>query len=113
MANEHSRTWVRTPTATRCISIYLPITASSRYATPLQELLPDAEKELREYLSYPLEETLASEKAAEVVADDMREVVDALLAAYDSGALLAGLQDGPDGFKVRALGVSPLKDERW
>lgn len=38
-----------------------------------------------------------------MVADDIREVADAVLAAYDSGALLAGLQDGPDGFKVRAL----------
>ena len=69
---------------------------------PAQELLPDAETELRAYLSYPLEETLASGKAAEVVADDIREVADAVLAAYDSGALLAGVQDGPDGFKVRA-----------
>lgn len=67
-----------------------------------QELLPDAETELRTYLSYPLEETLASEKAAEVVADDIREVADAVLAAYDSGALLAGVKDSPDGFKVRS-----------
>lgn len=36
-----------------------------------------------------------------MVADDLREVGDAILAAYDSGALLASVQDSPDGFKVR------------
>lgn len=41
-----------------------------------------------------------SEKAAEVLADDFREVADALLAAHDSGELLTCVQDSPDGFKV-------------
>lgn len=44
-----------------------------------------------------------SEKAAEVLADDFREVADALLAAHDSGELLTCVQDSPDGFKVCLL----------
>ncbi len=32
-----------------------------------QELLPDAVPELREYLSYPLEDTLAADASSEVV----------------------------------------------
>lgn len=67
-----------------------------------QELLPDAVPELREYLSYPLEETLAASAAAEVVADDFRQVADAVLAAHDSGALAETAREGPAAFKVGA-----------
>ena len=65
-----------------------------------QELLPDAIPELREYLSYPLEETLAADASAEVVADDFRQVADAVLAAYDSGALAEAAREGNAAFKV-------------
>jgi hypothetical protein len=68
----------------------------------MQEVLPDANHELRSYLSYPLEETLASEAAKEVVDDDFGQVAQAAVQAYESGALQEALQEGPDGFKVRA-----------
>ena len=63
-------------------------------------MLPDADEELRSYLSYPLEETLASDAAKEVVEDDFGQVAEAAVQAYESGALQEALQDGPDGFKV-------------
>jgi hypothetical protein len=68
----------------------------------LQEVLPDADQELRSYLSYPLEETLASDAAMEVVDDDFGQVAQTAVQAYESGELQDALQDGPDGFKVRA-----------
>lgn len=68
----------------------------------LQEVLPDADDELRGYLSYPLEETLASDAAKDVVDDNFGEVAQAAVQAYESGALQEALQDGPDGFKVTA-----------
>ena len=74
--------------------------SDSRRVCCHQDLLPDAVGELREYLSYPLEETLAANASAEVVADDFRQVADAVLAAHDSGALAQAARDGPAAFKV-------------
>ena len=68
----------------------------------LQEVLPDADAELRSYLGYPLEETLGSDAAKEVVDDDFAQVAQAAVQAYESGALKEALQEGPDGFKVHA-----------
>jgi len=65
-----------------------------------QEVLPDADKELREYLEYPLEGTLGSEVGKEIVEDNFGEVAQAALDAYNSGALKEALQDGAEGFKV-------------
>jgi hypothetical protein len=47
-----------------------------------------------------LEETLAAPASAEVVADDFRQVADAVLAAHDSGALAEAAHEGPAAFKV-------------
>ena len=54
-------------------------------------------------LGYPLAETAASgsEEFAAVKEDAFREVVDAVLAAHDSGALAEAVAGGPDGFKAR------------
>lgn len=68
-----------------------------------QEVLPDADAELRSYLGYPLEETLGSDAAKEVVDDDFAQVAQAAVQAYESGALREALQEGPDGFKVHAV----------
>ncbi len=40
----------------------------------MQELLPDADKELKAYLAYPLQATLASPDVADVVSDDFAQV---------------------------------------
>jgi hypothetical protein len=68
-----------------------------------QEVLPDADAELRSYLGYPLEETLGSEAVKEVVDDDFAQVAQAAVQAHESGALEEALQEGPDGFKVHAV----------
>lgn len=62
--------------------------------------MPDADDELRGYLTYPLEETLADNASKEVMDDDFGQVAQAAVQAYESGALREALQDGPDGFKV-------------
>ncbi|MEW5305233.1 MAG: hypothetical protein WDW36_007789 [Sanguina aurantia] len=63
------------------------------------ELIPDAEVELRKLLAYPFQQTLVTEDAVPLVADNMKEVVDALLAAYDSGELKTAVDGGADVFK--------------
>lgn len=82
------------------------VQAAAQVAKGSLELLTDADTELRAYLSYPLEETLAAERVKDVVEDDFRQVADAALQAYDSGALQEALQDGPAGFKkwIKAVG---------
>lgn len=59
----------------------------------------DAEKELRDILSFPLEETLGSEGCKEVVADNFKEIANEVLAAYDSGELGTAVEGGHEGFK--------------
>ena len=56
---------------------------------------------MRTLLSYPLAETVASEAAKPYVEENFKEVVDALLAAVDSGELAVAVQGGHDTFKVR------------
>mmetsp|Transcript_11387 Transcript_11387/g.34231 ORF Transcript_11387/g.34231 Transcript_11387/m.34231 type:complete len:576 (+) Transcript_11387:105-1832(+) len=70
------------------------------------ELLPDADKELKEYLAYPLEATMASPEVADVVSDDFPQVANAALQAYESGKLQEALESGADGFKkwLKAVG---------
>lgn len=43
------------------------------------QLVTDAERDLRAVLSYPLQSTLASDKAAEVVADNFEQVAASVL----------------------------------
>lgn len=73
----------------------------------VQELLPDADKELKEYLAYPLEATMASPEVADVVSDDFPQVANAALQAYESGKLQEALESGADGFKVPAPPAPP------
>jgi len=68
------------------------------------ELVTDAEAELSSLVSYPLEETLASDKCKEIVEDSFKEVVDAVLAKADSGELEAALKEGTFKKLVKAIG---------
>jgi glutamyl-tRNA synthetase len=70
------------------------------------ELLGDADAEVRNVLSYPLAETVADPKAAPILEDDFAQVVAAVVAAHESGALTAAVGGGVDGFKgwIKALG---------
>lgn len=69
------------------------------------ELLSDAEKELKGLLSYPLEETLASEPAQNIVADNFEEVATAVLGSFDSGELQQAIAAGHDGYKKWINGI--------
>eukprot|EP00884_Botryococcus_braunii_P019045 jgi/Botrbrau1/5824/Bobra.0366s0009.1 len=70
------------------------------------ELVTDADRDLRAVLSYPLQETLASDKAADVLADNFEQIATAVLQAYDSGELGKAASEGNDAFKAwaKALG---------
>ncbi|KAK9829694.1 hypothetical protein WJX72_007403 [[Myrmecia] bisecta] len=70
------------------------------------ELVTDGEEELRGLLLYPLEDTLASDRAKPVVEDNFKEVAEAVLQAHDSGELASALESGADGFKkwIKAVG---------
>lgn len=57
------------------------------------------------HLRYPLEETLASEACASVVADNFGEVAAAVVAAWKAGELQSALQGGADGFKTWVKGT--------
>ena len=63
------------------------------------EIVTDADKEIADLLSYPLEETLSSDGAKAVVEDNFGELVAAVLAAYDSGELTEAAASGHDGYK--------------
>lgn len=76
------------------------------------ELVGDADAELRALLSYPLEETLASEAAKAVVDDAFAEVAGAVLAAHDSGELAAAAAAGHDGFKDWLKGVGKAQGRK-
>ena len=58
------------------------------------ELVTDAEAELQSLLTFPLEETLASDACKDIVEDNFKEVVDALLALSDSGDLETAVKEG-------------------
>ncbi|CAI5530600.1 unnamed protein product [Closterium sp. Naga37s-1] len=63
------------------------------------ELVTDADAALEALLAYPLKETLASEDAKAVVEDGLEEVRAALLAEWESGALLAAVDGGAATWK--------------
>jgi len=76
------------------------------------ELVTDADSELLALLSYPLEETLASEGAKSVVEDGFVEIARAALAAHDSGELAEAITGGPDGFKKWLNGVGKAQGRK-
>ncbi|CAI5971208.1 unnamed protein product [Closterium sp. NIES-65] len=63
------------------------------------ELVTDADAALEALLAFPLKETLASEEAKAVVEDGLDEVRAALLAEWESGALLAAVDGGAATWK--------------
>lgn len=75
--------------------------ACSAPSSSRQELLTDAQSVLSDLLAYPLEETAGSEEFAAIKDDNFKEVVDAVVEGYESGALAAAMAAGPEGFKVR------------
>ncbi|KAL2319391.1 hypothetical protein Fmac_028360 [Flemingia macrophylla] len=72
------------------------------------DLTNDAEKALANLLSYPLHSTLQSHETEFVLQDNLSEFAAALLAAYDSGDLIAALEEGHAGWQkwVKSLGKS-------
>ncbi|XP_061360002.1 glutamate--tRNA ligase, chloroplastic/mitochondrial [Gastrolobium bilobum] len=72
------------------------------------DLIPDADKALANLLSYPLHSTLQSQEAESVIQDNLSEFSVSLLAAYDSGDLVAALEDGQAGWQkwVKGFGKS-------
>ena len=70
------------------------------------ELVIDSIDELKNLLSYPIEETLASEGGKRIVEDGLKEIVEAVLASYDNGELATAVQSGHDSFKkwINTLG---------
>ncbi|QCE04612.1 glutamyl-tRNA synthetase [Vigna unguiculata] len=72
------------------------------------DLINDADKALTNLLSYPLHSTLQSDDAEPLLQDNLSEFAASLLAAYDSGDLVAALEDGHDGWKswVKGFGKS-------
>ncbi|BAT96928.1 Glutamate--tRNA ligase [Vigna angularis] len=72
------------------------------------DLINDADKALTNLLSYPLHSTLQSDEAEPLLQDNLSEFADSLLAAYDSGDLVAALEDGHAGWQkwVKGFGKS-------
>ena len=58
------------------------------------ELVTDAEAELQSLLTFPVEETIASDACKDIIEDNFKEVVDALLALSDSGDLETAVKEG-------------------
>lgn len=79
---------------------------------PSLELLADADKDLRHILAYPLMDTLQNEAATAVLQDDFKQIVDAALAAYDSGELTSALATGVDGYKTWLKGVGKAQGRK-
>lgn len=72
------------------------------------DLVIDSDKVLLNLLSYPIHATLKSPEGKPVLEDRLSEVSASLLAAYDSGELLAALEEGPAGWQkwVKSFGKS-------
>ncbi|XP_057453752.1 glutamate--tRNA ligase, chloroplastic/mitochondrial [Lotus japonicus] len=71
-------------------------------------LITEADKSLANLLSYPLHSTLQSNEAESVIQDNLSDFCASLLAAYDSGDLVAALEEGPAGWQkwVKGFGKS-------
>ncbi|KHN30858.1 glutamate--tRNA ligase, chloroplastic/mitochondrial-like [Glycine soja] len=72
------------------------------------DLINDADKALANLLSYPVHSTLQSDEAESVLLDNLSEFAASLLAAYDSGDLVAALEEGHTGWQkwVKGFGKS-------
>ncbi|KAK7386213.1 hypothetical protein VNO78_26269 [Psophocarpus tetragonolobus] len=72
------------------------------------DLINDADKALANLLSYPLHSTLQSDEAEPVLQDNLSEFAASLLAAYDSGDVVAALEEGHAGWQkwVKGFGKS-------
>ncbi|XP_020206826.1 glutamate--tRNA ligase, chloroplastic/mitochondrial [Cajanus cajan] len=72
------------------------------------DLTNDADKALTNLLSYPLHSTLQSDETESVLQDNLSEFAASLLAAYDSGDLVAALEEGHAGWQkwVKGFGKS-------
>lgn len=101
--------WVEADLLSRADSPFVAASASLLFNS--LELVSDAEKELRDLVSYPFVETLASEEAAAVLEDNFEEVAAAVLAAYDSGELAQAV-DTEGGFKKWLNGVGKAQGRK-
>ncbi|XP_027334107.1 glutamate--tRNA ligase, chloroplastic/mitochondrial [Abrus precatorius] len=72
------------------------------------DLIPEADEALSKLLSYPLHSTLQSHEAESVLQDNLSEFAGSLLGAYDSGDLVAALEEGQAGWQkwVKGFGKS-------
>lgn len=70
------------------------------------DLVADSREQLRTILQYDFLSTIASDKAAKFVEDDFKQVVEAVVSAYDSKELLGALENGESEWKswVKATG---------
>lgn len=70
------------------------------------DLVSDSAQALENLLSYPLQSTLASPEGKSVLNDNLSEVVEALLSAYDNGELQNALDNGSSGWQkwVKSFG---------
>lgn len=70
------------------------------------ELVADSENHLLSILHYPLNETLTSSEVKDVVDDNISEVADAIVSAYDNGELQAAIEGGHDTWSkwIKAMG---------
>ncbi|KAL2626415.1 hypothetical protein AAZV13_07G109200 [Glycine max] len=72
------------------------------------DLINDADKALANLLSYPVYSTLQSDEAESVLQDNLSEFAASLLAAYDSGDLVAALEEGHAGWQKWVKGFGKL-----
>ncbi|KAK8963258.1 hypothetical protein KSP40_PGU014030 [Platanthera guangdongensis] len=70
------------------------------------DLVTDADTVLSNFLSYPLDSTLASTEGKPIVEDKLCDMAASLLSAYDSGELVEALKEGPAGWQkwVKSFG---------
>ncbi|XP_054784482.1 glutamate--tRNA ligase, chloroplastic/mitochondrial-like [Prosopis cineraria] len=72
------------------------------------DLIVDADEALNNLLSFPLHSTLQSDEAKSILEDKLSEFSANLLAAYDSGEVMAALEEGHAGWQkwVKGFGKS-------
>jgi glutamyl-tRNA synthetase len=70
------------------------------------ELVQDATAEVRQILEYPLSENAADAKMVKIFEDDFGEIVDAIVAGYESGELVKAIETGEFKKFVNATGKS-------
>lgn len=70
------------------------------------DLVADSRDQLQTILQYEFLSTVASDKAAKFVEDDFKQVVEAVISAYESKELLGALENGESDWKtwVKATG---------